>query len=292
MAEKIQIMTDSGSDIPRLYEQKHNIRILAFPISVGDKSFFDRDMTDAEYYRLITDSVKSADFPNTAQVIMPRFVEVYEEYYNAGITDLIYVAIADSGSGTYGNAIRARDDFFAEHPEAVGKYNIHLIDSANYTGVYGWPVIQAAIKAEKGVPAEDIADYIRDWCRYAEVNFGCFTLDFVKRSGRVSTAAAFVGEMLGLRPVIRIKQAVSTTTAKVRGDKAVIPKLVEITAERIIPGTPYVIIAGCDRAAEDDLTRAITKRLGYPPEMTFYVGAAVAANVGPFVVGTIFKARE
>jgi DegV family protein with EDD domain len=292
MAEKIQIMTDSGSDIPKFYEQKHGIRILCFPISVGEKSFYDRDMTDAEYYKLILDSVKSADFPTTAQIIIPRFIEVFEEYYTAGITELIYVAIADKGSATYGNALRARDQFFEEHPEAVGRYNIHLVDSANYTGVYGWPVIQAAIKAEKGVPAADIVEYVTDWCRYGEVNFGCFTLDFVKRSGRVSTAAAFVGEMLGLRPIIRIKQAISTTSAKVRGDKAVIPKIVEICAERIIPGTPYVLIYGNNRAAEDELAKAMTKKLGYPPEMGFAVGAAVGANVGPCVVGAIFKARE
>ncbi|MDR0986176.1 MAG: DegV family protein [Ruminococcus sp.] len=291
MVEKIQIMTDSGSDIPKAYEGKHGIRILAFPISVGERSFYDRDMTDAEYYKLILDSVKSSDFPKTAQVTVNTFIEAYTEYYNAGITDLIYVAIADLGSATFSNAYMAREHFFEENPDAKSRFNIHLIDSGNYTGVYGWPVIQAAIKAEKGVPAADIVDYVTDWCRYAEVNFGCYTLDFVKRSGRVSTAAAFVGEMLGLRPIIRIKQAVSTTTAKVRGDKTVVPKIVDVTAERIIPGTPYVIIAGNDKAAEDDLAKLITKRLGYPPEMVFYVGAAVAANVGPCVVGTIFKAR-
>ncbi|MDR0975235.1 MAG: DegV family protein, partial [Ruminococcus sp.] len=274
MVEKIQIMTDSGSDIPKAYEQKHNIRILSFPIAVGERGFFDRDMTDAEYYKLILDSVKSSDFPTTSQITVNRFLDVYNEYYNAGITDLIYVSIADKGSATYGNAAMAKEQFFEENP-AAKNFRIHIIDSGNYTGVYGWPVIQAAVKAEKGVSAEDIVCYIEDWCSCAEVNFGCYTLDFVKRSGRVSTAAAFVGEMLGLRPIIRIKHAVSTTTSKVRGDKAVVPKIVDITAERIIPGTPYVIIAGNDKAAEDELKKCTSKRLGYPPEMVFYVGAAV-----------------
>jgi DegV family protein with EDD domain len=291
MVEKIQILTDSGSDIPKAYEKKHNIKILAFPIVVGERGFFDRDMTDAEYYNLILDSLKSSDFPKTAQITVMRFVECFEEYYKAGITDLIYTSIADKGSATFSNASQAREQFYSENPDAESSFRIHIIDSGNYTGVYGWPVIQAAIRAEKGAAAADIIDYITDWCNHAEVNFGCYTLDFVKRSGRVSTAAAFVGEMLGLRPVIRIKQAVSTTPAKVRGDRAVVPKVVDITAERIIPGTPYVLIAGNDKAAEDDLAKTITKRLGYPPEMTFYVGAAVAANVGPCVVGTIFKAR-
>jgi fatty acid-binding protein DegV len=78
----------------------------------------------------------------------------------------------------------------------------------------------------------------------------------------------------------------------VRGDKAVIPKVIDIVSERIIPGTPYVLIAGIDKAAEEEMRREASKRLGYPPEMTFYVGAAVAANVGPNVVGIICKCRE
>jgi DegV family protein with EDD domain len=289
MIRKIKIMTDSGSDIPKEYETSLGIRILCFPIIVGEKSFYDRDMPDDDYYRLILDSVKSADFPLTSQVLIPTFEDAFEQYRDEGYTDLIYTAIANKGSATMGNAIAARDNFYADHPDAKGKYNIHIIDSGNYTGVYGWPVIEAAKMAEAGEAPEKICYYIEEWCKYAEVNFGCYTLDFVKRSGRVTAAAAFVGEMLGLRPVIRIKQAVSTTTAKVRGDKAVIPKVIDIVSERIIPGTPYVLIAGLDKTAEEDIRREATKRLGYPPEMTFYVGAAVAANVGPNVVGIICK---
>jgi DegV family protein with EDD domain len=241
---------------------------------------------------LITDSVKSADFPNTAQVLMHTFVEAFESYFAEGYTDLIYTAIAADGSGTHINAVRARDEFYELHPEAHERMNIHIIDSKNYTGVYGWPVIQAAIKAEQGESPEKIVAYIKDWCENAEVNFGCYTLDFVKRSGRVKAAAAFVGEMLGLRPVIRIRHAVSTTIAKVRGDKAVIPKIIEITKQRIIPQTPYVLIAGADKKAETTMLAEITAQMNYPPEMVFYVGAAVGANVGPYVIGTIFKAKQ
>jgi fatty acid-binding protein DegV len=135
MIRKIKIMTDSGSDIPKEYETALGIRILCFPIAVGDKAFYDRDMTDDDYYRLILDSVKSSDFPLTSQVLIPTFEDVFAEYYNEGYTDLIYTAIADKGSATYGNAVSARDNFFEENPAAKGKYNIHILDSGNYTGV-------------------------------------------------------------------------------------------------------------------------------------------------------------
>jgi DegV family protein with EDD domain len=248
-------------------------------------------MTEDEYYDMILDAVKTDEFPTTSQITPTAFLEIFEGYYEAGVTDLIYTSIASGGSATYGNAKLARDEFFEAHPEAEKTYRIHIIDGGNYSGTYGFPVIQAALKAQKGASAADLVAYITDWCKYAEVDFGCYTLQFIKRSGRVSAAAAFVGELLGLRPILRIKQAESAAIGKVRGDKAVIPKVVDIVAERIIPGTPYVLVVGKDKSLEQDLFHACTKRLGYPPEMTFYIGSAVAANSGPYVAGVIFKSR-
>lgn len=133
---------------------------------------------------------------------------------------------------------------------------------------------------------------MQDWLANAEVHFGCYTLEFVKRSGRVSTAAAFVGELMGLRPVIQIKKGVSTTDAKVRGDKAVIPKIVEITANRIIPQTPYGLVYADNDEQVKELAAALTKKLGYPPEMQFRIGGVIAANAGPDLVGAFFKGKD
>lgn len=286
---KIKLMTDSASDIPKELEAKYDIRILCFPITLGEKSFYDRDYDYVEYYDML---INSKDFPTHAQITAFEFEEIYKEYYEQGYTDLIYVAIASLGSNTYNNAVMAVDTFFENTPEAKGKYNIHVIDSGNYTGVYGYPLIQSAIKISKGASAEEVIAYMKDWLSCAEVHFGCYTLEFVKRSGRVSTAAAFVGEMLGLRPVIKIKGGVSTTDAKVRGDKAIIPKIVEITADRIIPQTPYCLVYAYDESQEKELAKELTKKLGYPPEMSFRIGGVIAANAGPKLVGAFFKAKD
>ena len=286
---KIKLMTDSASDIPKELEAKYDIRILRFPITLGEKSFYDRDYDYVEYYDMI---IGSKDFPTHAQITAFEFEELYKEYYDQGYSDLIYVAIASLGSATYSNAAMAVDTFFENNPEAKGKYNIHVIDSGNYTGVYGYPLLQAAEKIENGASAEEAIAYMQDWLSCAEVHFGCYTLEFVKRSGRVSTAAAFVGELMGLRPVIKIKHGISSTDAKVRGDKAIIPKVVEITADRIIPKTPYCLVYGYSEELERELAKELTKKLGYPPEMSFRIGGVIAANAGPKLVGAFFKAKD
>lgn len=286
---KIKLMTDSASDIPQELEKKFDIRILRFPITLGEKSFYDRDYDNLEYYKMLKES---KDFPTHAQITAFEFEELYKEYFEQGYDDLIYVAIASLGSATYSNAVMAIDNFYENNPEAKGKYNVHVIDSGNYTGVYGMPLIRSAEKIAKGASAEEVVAYMQDWLANAEVHFGCYTLEFVKRSGRVSTAAAFVGELMGLRPVIQIKKGVSTTDAKVRGDKAVIPKIVEITANRIIPQTPYGLVYADNDEQVKELAAALTKKLGYPPEMQFRIGGVIAANAGPDLVGAFFKGKD
>lgn len=286
---KIKIMTDSASDISKEYEEKHNIKIICFPITVNGRDLHDRDLPMQEYYELI---INSPDLPKHSQITSIQFEEYFKEYYEQGYDEIFYISIASKGSNTYNSARMGRDQFYDNNPDAKGKLNIRIIDSGNYSGTYGYPVVQAAIKAENGTSPDEIEGYLKEWFSCCEVHLGCYTLEFVKKSGRVSSAAGFVGEVLGLRPVIKIKDGISSVTAKVRGDKAVVPKIADITCERIIPQSPYVLMVGYDPKFTDDLEKELTKRLGYPPEMRFQIGGAVSANCGPKTVAVAFKAKS
>ena len=146
--EKIKIMTDSACDISPEQEKEHDIKIMCFPITLGDKGFMERiDLTNEQFYEMIE---ASEELPKTAQVTVPRFEEAYKEVMDEGYTDLIYISIASKGSNTNASAHMAMNNFYEEYPEAKDKFRIHIVDSKNYTGVYGYPVIQAAIKVSKG----------------------------------------------------------------------------------------------------------------------------------------------
>lgn len=289
MEHKIKILTDSASDIPQEYADKYNIDILCFPVVVGDRSFRERDIPNMEFYEIL---LNTKDFPHHSQITTFEFEEAFTKYYEQGYKDVIYVSIASKGSNTHDAAILAKRSFFEQHPEASKEINIYIVDGGNYTGVYGYPVIQAAMKAEKGVATNEILSYLDDWFSCAEVHFGCYTLEYVKRSGRVSTAAAFVGEMLGLRPIIKIADGISYTDAKVRGDRAIIPKLLDITKQNIIPQTPYILITSYLKDESAEFEKEVTKLLGYKPEMSFEIGTCVSSNCGPKIVGIAFKSKH
>ncbi|MBQ7132152.1 MAG: DegV family protein [Oscillospiraceae bacterium] len=286
---KIKILTDSSCDIPKDKEKELDIKIMNFPIIVDGKDYHERvDFDSNEYFKMMDES---AEFPSTSQITMFEFLEAYKELFKQGFTDVIHITISSTGSNTHNAALMARNEFYDEVEDA-DRMRIHIVDSANYTAVQGYGVIQAGIKAQKGSSVDEILSYLEDWYSSAEVIFAAYTLKYAKRSGRISATAAFAGEMLGLKPIIKIAGGVSSTPSKVRGDKNIIPKIVEMAEDEMIPHTPYCIVYGSIKEYADELSKAMTKKFGYPPEWICQIGAAVASNAGHQVAGVVIKSNR
>lgn len=287
---KIIIMTDSACDITKEQEESLNIRMMNFKIAVGEDSYVSRVDFDNEKFFEILEAYDG--IPATSQITVFEYEEEFEKIYNEGYTDVINITINANASATYGNAVMARDNFFEAHPEAKGKFNIYNIDSANYTCAYGYPVVVAAQKAQRGESAKEIVSFVKEWVSKVQIYFAMYTLRYAKKSGRIPSAAAFVGEVLGLKPVMKICEGEITTAEKVRGDKAVVPKVVDMTTAEMIPQTPYLIVYGDDIAPAEEVAAIMTKKLGYPPVELVQIGAAITINAGPKVVGVAFKSKN
>ncbi len=287
MRQKIKIMTDSASDIPLKIQEELEIEIFCFPLTVGGNSYTERiDFTNEEFYQIL---INEPSIPTTAQITSFIFIEKFEEAYKAGYTDIIYVAINSKGSSTYSQALIAVKGFYEKFKDAQGKFNIHIVDSKAYTMAYGYAVIEAAYKAQKGINAAAIVSYLEDWFDSLEIYFAPYTLEFVKKSGRVSAAAGFVGELLGLRPIISIIDGETKIVSKVRGNKAIIPTLLEIAKEKRIPDTPIVLVKGMLEDEARELKEKTQKQFKCQIDTVYPVGAAIAINAGPKVVGIIVK---
>lgn len=287
---KIKFLTDSASDITEELEKKLDIQIVPFKVAMGDESYVSRvDFDNERFYKMMDEY---DGIPVTSQVTSFEYQQIFEKLYEEKYTDVINVMINSKGSATYSNAVMAADEFYSEHPEAKGKFKIYNIDGKSYTGAYGYPVIQGAMKAAKDVPAADIVAFIKDWIDNCVIFFAPYTLKYAKKSGRIPSAAAFVGEVMGLRPIMRIFDGEIVTETKVRGDKAIVPKILDVTLKEMIPQTPYCIVYGSDESVRDEMAQAMTKKVGYPPAECFQIGAAIAINAGPKVTGVIFKAQK
>lgn len=288
--EKIKIMTDSASDISVADEKRYHISILPFQVTLGGRSYTSRvDFDNEQFYNLMA---QYDEIPKTSQINPFEFQDLYLREAEAGVSDLILILINSKGSSTYDNSVMAANLFFEEHPEFRDTFRVHTIDGMGYNALYGAPVVEAAKMLENGAGAEEIVTYLTNILPKRQLYFGIYDLKYAAKSGRIPTAAAFLGAKLNLKPIMKIFDRGITTAAKCRGERSLIAKTAEMSISDMEPGTPYEIVYGCDPICRDELGKLMTERLGYKPAAAYQIGAAVAANSGPKVIGVAFTKKE
>lgn len=210
----------------------------------------------------------------------------------AGVTDLILVLINSRGSSTYDNSLQAIDLFFEEYPQYREILHIHSFDGMRYNALYGSPVVHAAQMCDDGASVEEILQYLTEILPRRQIYFGIYDLKYAAKSGRIPTAAAFLGSALNLKPVMKIFDHSITTAAKCRGERKLVEKVAEMSIADMEPGTPYELVYGNDISCLEELRHLMVQKLGYEPAAVYQIGAAVASNSGPRVVGAAFTRKK
>lgn len=286
---KIKFITDSASDISVQDEKALGIQVLPFPVSFGDTTYLSRvDIDNEKFYEMLE---ASETLPTTSQITVFQYGEAFDAAYSEGYTDIINVTINSEASGTYNSACLAEQLFYETHPEARKVFRIHNIDGAGYTAMYGYAIVEGAKMAQQGKKIDEIEAFIRDWVDHTAAYFVPYTLKYASKSGRIPSAAAFVGELVGLKPVMRISDRRIVTSDKIRGEKKIIPTLTKKTVADMEAGTPYAVIYGSVSADADALAAAMTEAVGYAPVACYQIGAAIATNAGPHIAGVVFRAK-
>ena len=285
---QIRFVTDSAADIPAPLVRELDIQVLPFHIAMEDREVLDGvDYTPQAFYQAL---LAAPSIPTHSQHNPFVFQECYEQAWRAGNTDLIYTAINSKGSATCQNAIQAREMFYVDFPEAREAMRIHIIDSRVYTMGYGWAVVQGARLAREGKEAEEIVSFIQDWVDHVQVVFAPYDLKFARKSGRISAAAAFVGEALGLKPIMTFVNGESRILSKIRGEKNIIPAILEQCRD-MDPAAPYLCIGGSLEGENARMHQACAAAFGRESALDYCIGGVIAINAGPNLVGVIYRKK-
>lgn len=287
--EKICIFTDSTSDLPREQAERWQIDIVPIQIQANGKTYREYyDITPQEYWQLL---MESEEIPQTSQIKMEDLMAQYKKAKAEGCTHCVGVIINAAGSGSYQTANIVRDMFYEEYGQDMV---IELIDSESYTYMYGNVVIEGAKLREAGASFEEIVRTMRHSIRCMEAYLGVYSLRHLKKSGRISGGAAFVGEALGLRPISLVRAGLVDVCAKVRGDKNVVPKIVELAKkEAVDPAgqTAYVVYAAVPEE-QIALAEKLMLEAGFGAVERYPIGMAVTTNAGPQSSAVIFRGKK
>lgn len=277
--EKIHIFCDSAADIPLELAEKYEIDII--PIKVTHKGHTFRefyDMTPEAYWELLD---TSEEIPTTAQITPAEVLACYEKAHANGCTHVIGITMNAAGSGGYQSCSIARSMFYEQYGTDM---QIELIDSESYTYIYGQVVLHACEMRDAGDAFSDIVHIVRARIKRCEAVLGVYTLKHLRKSGRISGGAAFVGEALGLKPISLVKAGTVDVMDKARGEKKLIPKVLEQVAKRVVnPESQQAVLLYGKIAPEklDEVEQKLLNEIGFGGVVRRPIGISVITNTGP-----------
>lgn len=284
---KYVVLTDSTCDLPEETAKQHNIDIVCFKIALDGEGYTERvDFTPEQFCEMLK---KASGLPTTAQITQFEFFDKFEEYDRQGVEQTLYISINAGGSGTNAAAHAAAAQFHEEHPDS--RMEIFIVDSHAYSMAEGAGVIEAKQKLDAGETMENVVEYLNDKYAKMEILLTAYTLKVIRKSGRISAAAAIAGDLLGIHPIFTLNDGVSQVVKKVRGDKAVVSSMATTMASRMAQGTPYYIGVS-DHKYDEEYVEACTKKVGYAPVGIFHLGCAVLSNTGAEAVGLVFEGAK
>ena len=284
---KYVVLTDSTCDLPEEAAKQHNIDIVCFKIALDGEGYTERvDFTPEQFCEMLK---KASGLPTTAQITQFEFFDKFEEYDRQGVEQTLYISINAGGSGTNAAAHAAAAQFHEEHPDS--RMEIFIVDSHAYSMAEGAGVIEAKQKLDAGETMESVVEYLNDKYAKMEILLTAYTLKVIRKSGRISAAAAIAGDLLGIHPIFTLNDGVSQVVKKVRGDKAVVSGMATTMASRMAQGTPYYIGVS-DHKYDEEYVEACMKKVGYAPAGIFHLGCAVLSNTGAEAVGLVFEGAK
>ena len=220
----------------------------------------------------------------TAQVSVEEFQRIFELYLKQNM-DIVYIGCSSKSSGSVNTGFVVAKKLMAAYPEN----KIICIDSLNASMGIGILAIEAAKMAKNGSTADEIEAHILSIRKNVNQFVTVHSLDALKRAGRVKASSAFLGNLMGVKPIL-ISDANGDVVAykKVKGRQKSLEELVALLNFAMIEPekqTIYLTHADCAKEEIDGLVELIKKEIPCRDVEVGYIGPIIGASIGPDAVG-------
>ena len=285
------LFTDTDTDITPEIAKRYGYKLISMPYTIEGKETYPYvDFKEFDYHAFY-DRLRKGTIPTTSALSPVNYIDYFEPEFKKGL-DILYVHFSAAMSGTF-NALRlALEELKEKYPDRT----VHLLDTKGITlGSYNICLsIGELYKAGKSI--EEIKAWAEEEVDKYAVYFYADDLKFFGKSGRVSGFAAFMGNIIGLKPIIFMdSDGVMKTKAKCRGRGQSLNKILDYVEELQEDMRNHrVIIAHAD--AEDialELADLFRKRFGDDIKIEFdVVNPTAGSHCGPNTVGISFHAKH
>ena len=276
----IKIVTDSASDIPQALAKEWNITVLPLTIRFGEEEFSDGvTLMPDQFFRKLE---AGPHFPKTSQITPYIYNLAFADAVRHG-DDVVCFCLSSGVSGSFQSACFAAAGY---------EGHVFVIDTRQFC-ISQYVIVKRAVELrDAGFPVAELVTIITEELRHAHVLAAFDTLEYLKRGGRLSGAAAAVGGLLNIKPVLTITDGVVDVLGKARGMRKACDMLMQELEKLGEVDFTKPVCFGCTAGGEEGLHllmarfREETGCEGDYPQVE--VGATIGAYAGPQAVACAF----
>ena len=283
-----KLYTDTSANLPLALLREYDIAVIPFSYTVNGVAEDYNEETDFDGKAFYDTMRRGAEVKTS--MVNPATAAAFFERALAQGDDVLYVGMSGGISGTAHAAALAAEELREKYPHA----KIMTIDTYAASLGEGLQVLEAAELLRAGRSFEEVGDRILarrpHMCQFFTVD----DLNYLKRGGRISGAAALVGSVLGIKPILRGDETGHIVSCgKVRGNKKAYAELADYFDKRALDQTARIGIAHADNREGTDYLLGLLRERDFTGEcLEVYYEPVTGAHVGPGTVALFFYGTE
>lgn len=200
---KIAIVTDSNSGITQSESLELGIHVLPMPFMMGDKTYFeDIDLSQEQFYEMLKNGDEISTSQPSPESVMNLWDELLKEY-----DEIVHIPMSSGLSGSCQSALMLAQDY-------DGK--VQVVNNQRISITQRQSALDAKLLLERGMNAAQIKEFLEADKFNSSIYIMLDTLYYLKKGGRITPAAAAIGSLLRLKPVLQIQGEKLDAFAKAR----------------------------------------------------------------------------
>ncbi|MCR4599273.1 MAG: DegV family protein [Acetatifactor sp.] len=189
---KIAIVTDSNSGITQAQAKEIGIYVLPMPFMIGDEMYYeDINLTQDEFYQKLEGGESISTSQPSPEEVLKLWDELLKEY-----DEIIHIPMSSGLSGSCQSAMMLAEDY---------EGRVHVVDNQRISVTQRRSCLDALELAERGMSGAQIADFLVKDKFNSSIYIMLDTLQYLKKGGRITPAAAAIGTLLKIKPVLQIQ---------------------------------------------------------------------------------------
>lgn len=273
---RVQLVTDSASDLPPGLALEHGIRVVPLTIRFGETELVDREqLTPAEFW---SRCASSPVLPETAAPSPGAFRAAFDQAAEQGREGVVCVTLSSALSATHQAALAAA----SESPLPV-----RVVDSRSLTMGQGLMTLAGAELAATGATLDEVTETVEGLRGQTRVYGALATLENLRKGGRIGPAAAVFGSLLSIKPIIELRHGVVEGESRQRTRRRSLEYLVDKVREHGRPRR-LAVVHGSAPDLEEFL-HLLGPTVDQEPLLVCELGPVIGTHAGPGTIGVTFQ---